>query len=233
MKKTTKRLVLAVLLFLLLLLTGYFILAFYYREGFSVNTWINGVYCTGKTVEEVNSELLLRTEAPNIVIVDREGTEYTISLAEADYQADYSNVLEHYRQEQNPFLWVDNVLFHSRRELSPTVTVDVDGLRRAYDSLEFVRAEQQKNKDYSLARDTSGEYVFTDGLAGRIDLEKAFLALENTVENGQETLNLSDSGCYYDITPNENQKTLRNLWKEIERYQSLSLIHIRRCRRRG
>ncbi len=55
-----------------------------------------------KTVEEVNSELLLRTEAPNIVIVDREGTEYTISLAEADYQADYSNVLEHYRQEQNP-----------------------------------------------------------------------------------------------------------------------------------
>lgn len=57
MKKTTKRLVLAVLLFLLLLLTGYFILAFYYREGFSVNTWINGVYCTGKTVEEVNSEL--------------------------------------------------------------------------------------------------------------------------------------------------------------------------------
>lgn len=117
---------------------------------------------------------LLRTEAPNIVIVDREGTEYTISLAEADYQADYSNVLEHYRQEQNPFLWVDNVLFHSRRELSPTVTVDVDGLRRAYDSLEFVRAEQQKNKDYSLARDSSGEYVFTDGLAGRIDLEKAF-----------------------------------------------------------
>lgn len=225
MKKTTKRLVLAVLLFLLLLLTGYFILAFYYREGFSVNTWINGVYCTGKTVEEVNSELLLRTEAPNIVIVDREGTEYTISLAEADYQADYSNVLEHYRQEQNPFLWVDNVLFHSRRELSPTVTVDVDGLRRAYDSLEFVRAEQQKNKDYSLARDTSGEYVFTDGLAGRIDLEKAFLALENTVENGQETLNLSDSGCYYDITPNENQKTLRNLWKEIERYQRCDIVY--------
>lgn len=48
MKKTTKRLVLAVLLFLLLLLTGYFILAFIIREGFSVNTWINGVYCTGK-----------------------------------------------------------------------------------------------------------------------------------------------------------------------------------------
>ena len=115
MKKTTKRLVLAVLLFLLILLTGYFILAFYYREGFSVNTWINGVYCTGKTVEEVNSELLLRTEAPNIVIVDREGTEYTISLAEADYQADYSNVLEHYRQGQCSVSLPEGTFSHSDR----------------------------------------------------------------------------------------------------------------------
>lgn len=225
MNKTTKRLLLAVLLFLLLLLTGYFVLAFYYREGFSLNTWINGVYCTGKTVEEVNSELLLHTEAPNIVIVDREGTEYTISLKDADYRADYSNALELYRQEQNPYLWIDNVLFHSRRIMAPAVTVDVTALREAYDSLKFVQAEQHKSKDYSLTRDASGEYVFTDGLAGRIDLEKAFLALENIVESGQETLSLQDSSCYYDIAPDEDQKALRNLWKEIERYQNCDIVY--------
>ena len=225
MKKTTKRLLLAVLLCLILLLTGYFVLAFYYREGFSLNTWINGVYCTGKTVEEVNSELLSHTEAPDIRIVDRTGKEYTIPLADADYRADYSNALEHYRQEQNPYLWVDNVLFHSRRVLSPAVTVDVAALRKAYDSLEFVQAEQQKKQDYSLDLDAAGEYVFTDGLANRIDLEKAFLALENKVENGQETLNLQDSGCYYDITPDETQKALRNLWKEIEKYQNCDIVY--------
>ncbi len=225
MKKTTKRLFLAVLLCLLLLLTGYFLLAFYYREGFSLNTWINGVYCTGKTVEEVNSELLLHTEAPNIVIMDSEGTEYTISLADADYQADYSNALEQYRQEQNPYLWVDNVLFHSGRILAPAVTVDVTALRKAYDSLEFVQTEQQKKKDYSLYQEKTGEYVFMDGLAGRIDLEKAFLALQDIVESGQETLNLQDSGCYYDIAPSETQKTLRNLWKEIEKFQKCDIVY--------
>ena len=225
MKKTTKRLFLAVLLCLLLLLTGYFLLALYYREGFSLNTWINGVYCTGKTVEEVNSELLLHTEAPNIVIMDSEGTEYTISLADADYHADYSNALEQYRQEQNPYLWVDNVLFHSGRILAPTVTVDVAALRKAYDSLEFVQTEQQKKKDYSLYQEETGEYVFMDGLAGRIDLEKAFLALQDIVESGQETLNLQDSGCYYDIAPSETQKTLRNLWKEIEKFQKCDIVY--------
>lgn len=151
MKKTTKRLVLAVLLFLLLLLTGYFILAFYYREGFSVNTWINGVYCTGKTVEEVNSELCCVQRLRILSSWTERGQSIQSLLRKQiirQITVTYWNITG---QEQNPFLWVDNVLFHSRRELSPTVTVDVDGLRRAYDSLEFVRAEQQKNKDYSLA----------------------------------------------------------------------------------
>ena len=225
MNKTTKRLLFAVLILLLFLLTVYFVLAFYYREGFSLNTWINGVYCTGKTVEEVNSELLSHTEAPNVVIVDKAGEEYTIDLADVDYRADFGSALEVYRQEQNPYLWVDNVLLHSRRTLAPAVTVDEEALRRAYNALEFVQTEQERIKDYSLTRDTEGAYVFTDGLSDRIDLEKAFLALKEIVENGQETLNLQESGCYYEITPDESQKTLRNLWKEIERFQTCDIVY--------
>ena len=92
MNKTTKRLLFAVLILLLFLLTVYFVLALYYREGFSLNTWINGVYCTGKTVEEVNSELLSHTEAPDVVIVDKAGEKYTITLADVDYHADSLSV---------------------------------------------------------------------------------------------------------------------------------------------
>lgn len=221
MNKTTKRLLFAVLILLLFLLTVYFVLAFYYREGFSLNTWINGVYCTGKTVEEVNSELLSHTEAPNVVIVDKAGEEYTIALADVDYRADFGSALEAYRQEQNPYLWVDNVLLHSRRTLAPAVTVDEEALRRAYNALKFVQTEQERITDYSLTRDTEGAYTFTDGLSDRIDLEKAFLALKEIVENGQETLNLQESGCYYEITPDESQKALRNLWKEIKKISDL------------
>ena len=225
MKKTTKRFLFTVLLCILFLLSGYFFLAFYYREGFSLNTWINGIYCTGKTVEEVNTELLLHTEAPNIVITDKNGAEYSISLADVDYHADYSNALERYRQEQNPYLWVDNILFHSKHMLSPEVSVNTEALRRAYDALEFVKTEQEKKEDYSLYRSAGGEFVFEDGLSDRIDLEKAFLALRETVADGLTDLDLQESGCYYDITPDESQKDLRNLWKKIEKYQNCDIVY--------
>ncbi len=29
----------------------------YYKDRFGYNTWINGVYCTGKSLNEVNEEL--------------------------------------------------------------------------------------------------------------------------------------------------------------------------------
>ena len=60
-----------IFLFLIPVLAVYFLLAYYYKDGFCLNTWINGVYCTGKTVEEINAELLSETEAPIIVIQTR------------------------------------------------------------------------------------------------------------------------------------------------------------------
>ena len=35
----------------------YFAVAKYYEDKYIINTWFNGVYCTGKTVEEVNKLL--------------------------------------------------------------------------------------------------------------------------------------------------------------------------------
>ena len=46
-----------ILVIIISVLCMYLGLAFYYRDGFSYNTWINGVYCTGKTLDEVNEEL--------------------------------------------------------------------------------------------------------------------------------------------------------------------------------
>ena len=68
MKSKAKPFIMIGVLFLLFLCVGYLLIAFYYRNSFSFNTWINGVYCTGKTVEEVNTELLAKTEYHQITI---------------------------------------------------------------------------------------------------------------------------------------------------------------------
>ncbi|MDE6202350.1 MAG: hypothetical protein K2G19_02605, partial [Lachnospiraceae bacterium] len=61
------------LIILLSLISMYLGLAYYYADGFSYNTWINGIYCTGKSVNEVNDELLKQYDYAGLTITDSDG----------------------------------------------------------------------------------------------------------------------------------------------------------------
>ena len=95
---------------LLSVIAMYLGLVFYYSEGFSYGTWINGVYCTGKSINEVNDELLKQWNYEGLTITDSDGESYTILSEEVNLNVNYERTLELYLQKQNPYLWVDNLI---------------------------------------------------------------------------------------------------------------------------
>ena len=118
MKKTTKRLVFAVLLFLLFLLTVYFVLAFYYRGRF-FSEYLDQrsiLYRKNGGRSEFGSFCYIQKLRMLSSWIER-GEVYNLSRG-CRLSGGLAVTLEAYRQEQNPFLWVDNVLFHSRRTFS-------------------------------------------------------------------------------------------------------------------
>jgi len=204
---------------------GYFFLAFYYKDGFCLNTWINGVYCTGKTVEDVNTELLGKTEAPVITITDRKGNSYCLDLAEMQYTVDFLSPLQEYMEQQNPLLWIDNVTFHRRHEIVPQVSYDVEALRAAFDELECVRNERERLAEYLVVRNWTEGYLLYDGLSNRLDVEQAFEALQESIATGKYALDLTMTDCYYDISLTDEQKTIGRLWEKVKEFQSCDLVY--------
>lgn len=102
--------------FMVFLLIGMFMagaafiaLAMYYRDNFPVNTWINGVYCTGRTVQEVNEELALGQGESVISIVDGDGTRWEMDMGEAGVRPDYTEQLKSYLQTNASFYWLKNL----------------------------------------------------------------------------------------------------------------------------
>ena len=85
MKKIFLLLSIAVLQFLI----AYLGLAFYYRNAFVYGTWINNIYCTGKSIEEVNAELSGQFSYDGITVYDKEQNEYQIMAQDIDYQYDF------------------------------------------------------------------------------------------------------------------------------------------------
>lgn len=210
---------------ILLGLSFYFLLAYYYRSGFSVNTWINGVYCTGKSVEEVNSELLQNTKAPIIQVVDRYGNACQIDLAQAAYKEDYLPALNGYMEEQDPFLWVDNVTLHKNHNLQPDVSYDKDALKEIFYGLEPIAEELQRSTDYSLTRNEEDGWVLYDGLNNRLDAEKAFEAVVEQLAGGQQEMDLEELGCYYSIPLTQEQERLKELFEKADAFQNWDVVY--------
>ena len=94
---------------MLLGLGGLLGLTLYYRSNFPVNTWINGVYCTGKSIEQVNEELVSAQEASVITIVDADCVNWEIDMLAADIRPDYSDALKAYLKKNASAFWMDNL----------------------------------------------------------------------------------------------------------------------------
>ena len=112
MKRILRFLTIFLLSGILLGLGGLLALTLYYRNNFPVNTWINGVYCTGKSIEQVNEELVgaqEESEVSLITIVDADGAGWEIDMRDADIRPDYRDALRAYLKQNASVYWMDNL----------------------------------------------------------------------------------------------------------------------------
>lgn len=224
-----KRFILIIFILFLLMFLGYYLLAVYYRSGFSVNTWINGIYCTGKTVEEVNAELITNVEVPIIVISTNSGWDSAydnyIDLREMGYECDFLSALNDYMENQNPFLWLDNITFHRNHEIKPVITYDEAAFREAFERTCVGHYSQRLDGIYSIYINEKDGWDYYDGLTNRIDMDKMFELVKNAIAQGQYEINIDELDCFYDIPFTEEQEETRRMWEKLNAYIQCDLVY--------
>ena len=84
------------------LMATYIGLAIYYHNAFAYGTWINGVYCTGRSISDVNKELAKGFSYEGVTIHDKDGNTFQIAAEEIGYQFDFAKALEIYQKQPFP-----------------------------------------------------------------------------------------------------------------------------------
>ena len=217
-----KRILLFSLLFFLF--GGYILMAIYYRQGFGMNTWINGIYCTGKTVQEINTELLLNTQVPSLIITDQDDNRYEISFDSFAYKMDYTEPLMQYMIRQNAFLWITRIWKSESQTLLPVISFDDQAFGELWQTLDFVTKEKSLEKDMIIRLTESG-YQLYDGMSRRLNLEAAYLAVTEALRHGSRTLDLAEAGCYEDLSLSAGQVEIIALFQKIDEFQDCKIIY--------
>lgn len=227
MKRVIKHIAIILCIILVSLMGTYIGLAIYYHNAFPYGTWINGVYCTGRSIQDVNDELRQGFVYGGLTVYDREGKSYFISANEIDYQFDFVKALEVYQKQQNAWMWVDSLFQGERTELEPIVSYDREKLEQILNRIPFLLTENEqseKTREVAIIRTNHGYELLnerTDILWG----DEAKRVINTAIEQSRGEVSLAVEGCYHDLALTAQMQDTIRLWEQVEDFQQCGIVY--------
>lgn len=226
MKNKAWRTVAAVLLCpICLCVLLYLGMGFYYNGTYAYQTYINGIYATGLTVETMASVLSEQPEDYVLSITDLEGNTEQIYGNSIDINFNYIQSLSKIKQEQNPLLWGSALFFPSVCSAKCEVSFDREKAVTEIKKLHvYQSAAGRQNPQVKIIRGENG-YELRDDTVNAIDPEKLVKLVFQAVSTGQKTLVLSETDCCKKYRESEQMLATRALYAEIDRMQSTNIVY--------
>lgn len=224
MKRVWKTTVL-ILCILILCISGVYVgLAFYYKNAFLYGTWINGIYCTGKSIDEVNFELTKDFTYEGIVISDGNDNSYTISANRIEYEFDFKKALEQYLQKQNSWTWIDGLFAKNDISLVPVVVYDEGKLEECLSGIPFLQEEELGARDVKIEKTKKG-YVLVNDRVHVLDCEQAKNVIRQSVKQSVTTISLEEAGCYHDLLLTSKMEETLKMWEKVDAFQTCGIVY--------
>lgn len=218
MKRTLRICLLTLFGLILLTLSGFLALTWYYSRTFVINTWINGVYCTGMTVEEVNSELVRTAEIPELIIIDSQGQRWPVDLAQADFRVDYTDSLQQYLRRSGQTV---------EQYLIPRNSWDSEKLRELVTDMAWVKSAGEQSAVVEIRAGEEGEdpYVLFDGKSHRLNPDKLCDYVQQCLENGIYEIQTGEGDCYTDMEDTAQDAMQRERFAQLQSFFHSNLIY--------
>lgn len=225
--------------FFILLCAGIYVgIAYYYMSGFSFGTWINGVYCTGKSVKEVNQELLAEELQVELEVIypiyggeerqepERESSRFVLDAQTVTF--DYTRPLQQLLQRQRPLMWARNLFLPAGGyEVMPEIIMSEEGEKqfaRQFLADEKVRAESDREARIRLESDETAGFRLYNGKKNRFDGEKALQECITAIKQGEKSIVLS-AACYYDMEADAAEKEQEALYLDLQEFLDFEIIY--------
>lgn len=207
------------------LMATYVGLAVYYHNAFIYGTWINGIYCTGRSIQEVNDELVKDFAYDGVTVVDKDGERYVIAAEEISYQFDFKKALEIYQKRQNPWMWIDSLMGGHRVELAPVVSYDRKAFESCFAALPFCQEERtDRERRVEIVR-TSRGYELVNERTDVLFIEQARGAVLSAIEASKSEVSLLDEGCYHDLELTAQMRETLDIWEKLENFQDCGIVY--------
>lgn len=210
--------ILGIVIFTASMLFGVFLfLKNYYKDLFSANTWINDIYCTGKSIDDVNEVLVKNSTVPSINIQLMDGTVYSYELSEDEYSVSYIEALKVIKEEQREAISA-NDNFHIIED--GHYEFDQELIKKSVSNLDFISQCNAFDQLGVYISFSENEFVLHDNTKNIFDKDKAVNAIVEAIIHGEEMISMDS--FYYDMAVTDEMLAAIDLYNKIEAFARIS-----------
>lgn len=224
MTKKKKRIVGAALLIgipVMAALMIYIIISVYYMHRFFPGTWINGLDCGNKTVNDVKKELEEYHSNYIFRIIERGGSQEVLGGADIGHKIVFEGI-EDLKKEQGIWNWPVKLTEAEHYSAEGGHGYDEAKLKSALEKLDCM------TKD--VVEPQNAYIDFSDGIkivpeieGNKVDIEKLYEVVGKAITDGESRLDIDAAGCY--IRPEVTQDS-ESFKKEIKPIKDLTKAKI-------
>lgn len=225
MKRLLKHVVVILGIVIVSLMVTYVGLAVYYHNAFPYGTWINGIYCTGRSIQEVNDDLAAQFTYDGIIVEDRDGESYLITAEDIGYQFDFEKALELYLKQQNPWMWIDSLFGGNQFKLAPVVSYDNDAFDACFEALPICQDQRSDQERRVEILRTSQGYELVNERTNVLLLEEAKDAILSAIEAAESHVSLVEAGCYHDLELTAQMRETLEIWEKQADFQQCGIVY--------
>ena len=189
----------------ILLAAGYFALMQYYKVNIPYGTWINDMYCTGYTYDEVAEQLASQYDkVVKLEVTDCDDKKHIITLERDLYTISYEEPMKKAISEFGAMgLFTEKSIY-----VEPVITIDRDKWEAYAQSLELFSIEKIQLISRMMIVENDNGFELTDAFANFLDREKAIQVVADAMEAGKEHISFVEEGCYYTPPHDEADKAV-------------------------
>lgn len=207
-------------------LTTGILMAMHYRTGFGYETWVNGVYCTGRDVVSVDQELSAADLDRRITITGLNGRKYELHIDRSMYRVSYADGLKDI-WENPEYKWYQ---FWTARKteyrIEPGVSYDEQAVEELIRNIPLLtEARDYQGERVEIYRDEDGFHL-KDDTYDILNVRSAERVILEAVRTGQEEVDLVAARCYRDRQKYPKEQRLLDLYDRLVEFQNFHSIYV-------
>lgn len=219
MGKEKNKIVIRIIISISTVLFIYFGLSNYLINHFYFGSTINGINVSGKTVDEVEEEMIYKVQWYKLELQERGGNKEQITASDIGLIYKLEGKIKELKDKQNFSPWIISLPYEREYKIEETVTYDEklldDRLNKlsCFDSNNIIEP-QNPRFEYK-----DNEYVILDEVYGnKVNKNILYESVINAIIKEEKTIDFEASNCYENPQYNSNSQEVINTKDILNKY---------------